>query len=466
MLLIRQSLPPDFVPNPTALRLLLLLLASLLLSSPAGADPAPAAGPPADGYWSALDWPADRYGHTAVLDPDHDRMIVFGGYDGAGYPDQYYYATIVWILTLSDPPRWTRFRPAGSQPIYRYTQSAIYDPPRDRMIVFGGFNSHPMNDLWQLSLADAPAWSPLVATGSPPASRHRHTSVYDPVRDRMIVFGGTNDTTLFADVWSLSLSGPPVWSQIVPAGGGPTARYRHSAIYDPVRDRMIVFGGRGSASDFNDTWAIDLGAEPAWSEIQPQAPLPKTRGSHSAVYDPAGDRMVVYGGEGGTRNDVWSLNLSGSPAWSLVTPAGTRPAGHSSHSAILDAPRNRIVVFGGKTDSSLATSELSMLTLGGTPAWSRITQPFLPTEMAWHSSIYDPVGSRLIPFGGMTYMAGPIDETWALSLDPAPLWSRIEPPGAAPSPRKAHTAIYDRLRERMVVYGGLTSGGFQAPRHG
>jgi hypothetical protein len=75
--------------------------------------------------------------------------------------------------------------------------------------------------------------------------------------------------------------------------------------------------------------------------------------------------------------------------------------------------------------------------------------------MAIHSSIYDPVGSRLIPFGGKTYMSGPINEAWSLSLDPAPLWQRIQPAGPVPEPRYSHVAIYDRLRERMVLYSGF-----------
>ena len=123
----------------TALPALLLFLAVWAAPHSAGAA--------SDGTWSKLDWPTNRYGHTAVLDPVHDRMIVFGGYVDTGYADADWYPTQVWILTLSDPPRWTRFHPGGSQPSYRYTQSAIYDPVRDRMIVFGGFNDHVQNDL-------------------------------------------------------------------------------------------------------------------------------------------------------------------------------------------------------------------------------------------------------------------------------------------------------------------------------
>jgi hypothetical protein len=433
------------------LSLLILFIAAC--AAPCGAAEV-AAGGGSDGFWSTLNWPPARYGHTAVYDAGHDRMIMFGGYDNSHYMEPVGGQTLTWILTLSDPPRWTGIFPGGSSPSPRYTQSAIYDPTRDRTIVFGGYDGQVLNDLFELSLSGAPTWSPLVASRTPPAPRHRHTAVYDPVRDRMIVFGGTNDSTLFADVWALSFSDPPEWTEITASGAGPAPRYRHSAIYDPVRDRMIVFGGRGVGGDFNDTWALDLGGVPAWSEMQPSAPLPRTRGNHSAVYDPAGDRMVVYGGDGSTRNDAWSLALSGSPAWSALEPTGSAPSGHSSHTAILDAGRNRMVVFGGKVDS-LASSDLSVLALGGTSSWSQVVRPLAPTAMAIHTSIYDPVGARLIPFGGKTYPAGHINETWALSLDPAAFWSRIEPAGALPEPRYNHVAIYDRLRERMVVYGGF-----------
>ena len=80
------------------------------------------------------------------------------------------------------------------------------------------------------------------ATNPPPSGRSEHTAIYDPVRDRMVVFGGY-DGTLRNDVWALSLSGSPAWSALAPAGSPPSARYGHTAIYDPVRDRMVVFGG-------------------------------------------------------------------------------------------------------------------------------------------------------------------------------------------------------------------------------
>src|SRR5689334_17205884 len=85
----------------------------------------------------------------------------------------------------------------------------------------------------------------------PPSARVRHSAIYDPVRNRMVVFGGLSGSTAQNDVWELTLSGTPAWHQIVPAGVSPGARSGHAAVYDPVRDRMIVYGGSG-ASLFGD----------------------------------------------------------------------------------------------------------------------------------------------------------------------------------------------------------------------
>jgi hypothetical protein len=119
------------------------------------------------------------------------------------------------------------------------------------MVVFGGGGASVYNDVWALSLAGSPAWSALAPAGSPPSGRYEHTAIYDPVRDRMVVFGGYE----LNDVWALSLAGSPAWSPLVPSGGRPSGRYGHTAIYDPVRDRMVVFGGLGNSS-LQDVWTL------------------------------------------------------------------------------------------------------------------------------------------------------------------------------------------------------------------
>jgi hypothetical protein len=323
-------------------------------------------------------------------------MVVFGGYDGTRLSD-------VWTLSLAGSPAWSAVGVAGSLPDARNTHTAIYDPVRDRMVVFGGYGatSGLLNDVWALSLSGSPAWSALAPAGSLPTARYNHTAIYDPVRDRMVVFGGYDETAMtpaeryISDVCALSLAGSPAWSELAPAGSPPSVRSGHTAIYDPVRDRMVVFGGT-DGNPFNDVWVFSLSGSPNWSALTPAGSLPSRRDGHTAIYDPVRDRMVVFGGYN-DRNDVWALSLAGSPAWTELTPAGSPPPGRSDHTAIYDPVRDRMVVFGG-----YGLNDVWALSLAGSPAWSALAPAGSPPSARFrHTAIYDPVRDRMVVFGGL-----------------------------------------------------------------
>ena len=66
----------------------------------------------------------------------------------------------------------------------------MYDPVGERLIVFGGFDGvHMLDDTWQLSLAGGPAWSPLPTAQRPPR-RRMPAMAYDPSRRRVVLTGG------------------------------------------------------------------------------------------------------------------------------------------------------------------------------------------------------------------------------------------------------------------------------------
>ena len=406
----------------------------------------PSAGSAADeGAWIEFFTPSARVGHTAIYDPVRDRMVVFGGYDGSHRND-------VWALSLSGSPAWSELDPAGGPPPERRGHTAIYDPARDRMVMFGGYhNLSTYNDVWALSLSGSPAWSELDPVGSPPAARHDHTAIYDPVRDRMVVFGGY-DGSFHNDAWALSLAGSPAWGVLAPAGGPPTARFGHTAIYDPARDRMVVFGGVDANSDFDcriDVWALSLAGNPAWSALAPAGSPPSGCFGHTAIYDPARDRMVVFGGRFGAGNGMGALSLAGSPAWGAFAAAGGPPPTHGGHTAVYDPVRDRMVVFGGH-DSNDAWA----LSLEGSPTVSVLAPAAIqPTWRSGHTAIYDPVRDRMVVFGG--YDGSYYNDVWALSLTGRPAWNALAPAGTPPSGRDFHTAIYDPVRDRMVVFGGF-----------
>jgi hypothetical protein len=98
---------------------------------------------------------------------------------------------------------------------------------------------------------DDGVWSLL--SFPPPAARVQHAAIYDPVRNRMLVFGGLAGSSLKNEVWELSLAGTPTWKLLSVAGTPPSARRGASAIYDPVRDACSSTAARGRAR--SGTWA-------------------------------------------------------------------------------------------------------------------------------------------------------------------------------------------------------------------
>jgi hypothetical protein len=131
-------------------------------------------------------------------------------------------------------------------------------------------------------------------------------------------------------VWSLELAATPAWQQLSPSGTPPSPRFYSAGVYDPVRTRMVVIAGAYSGFERpadNQTWALSLLGGPTWELLQvPERPL-NPRSGHTAVYDPAHDQAIVFGGFMnvlGSFGDTWALNW-GTPTgvWEHL---GSRPS--------------------------------------------------------------------------------------------------------------------------------------------
>jgi hypothetical protein len=396
--------------------------------------------------------PSARYDQSAVYDPARDRILVFGGFDGEKRLND------VWSLSLRGRPRWRALNPAGPLPTPRLEHAAIYDPAGDRMVIFSGLADGYVSDTWSLSLHGKNVWTPINAL-SEPSVRWGHSAIYDPVRARMVVFGGTADGyRLVSEIWGLSLSAAPTWTNLTTPDTPPQARWGLSALYDAAHTRVILFGGYDDQRGLvNDAWMLSLATKPVWTMLQPSGTAPSPREGQTAIYDPVRDRMLVFGGETGLpnmSNEVWALSLSGDPAWARLTPTGDTPVPRASHTAIYDAAHDRMVVFGGVSPSAYL-GDVWSLSLSPEPAWTSLAPSGTPPRARFeHSAIYDPVRQRMVIFGGLT-MSYFLNDVWALSLDGEPAWTQITPTGTKPAVRSAHRAIYDSTRDRMVVSGGF-----------
>ena len=307
--------------------------------------------------------------HAAVWDDAHERMIVFGGYNGSWALQNEVFA----MQKSGGFYEWTVLSPTGTPPTPRYGVSAIYDPVGVRMLVFGGTDAsgNARGDLTQLSLDGTPAWTTLHPAGGP-NGRWAPSAVYDPFRGRMLVFGGSDSLygSLDNDVWALNLPGM-TWTHLAPTGTPPPGRLQHTAVFDTRRNRMLVTGGTVASGDARDVWELNCApATPVWTRLAPTLTAlgtPIGRYLHAAVYDSTGDRMVLYGGlmppigifgSPYPLKDLWALQFDFSNATAAVGPARTlaefavsEPAPNPSHGVtrlsfeIAQAGRVRAEIF-------------------------------------------------------------------------------------------------------------------------
>ena len=202
------------------------------------------------------------------------------------------------------------------------------------------------------TVAEAGTWRLHPTPTKVPIAREGAAYAIDEPGDRLLLFGGlTGDTTL-ADVWIADLSRPgrPRWQQLCsPAscGAGPSARWGAHAVFDGAAERLVVFGGldaTGAAKQ--DVWVLDLTGTPTWLELAPEGPLPAARWSAAYGLDPVRRRMVVFGGQTGpdasstSLQDTWALSLDGPTSWTELAAVGTT-AGRTTQPGRRGSPPRR-----------------------------------------------------------------------------------------------------------------------------
>jgi hypothetical protein len=345
-----------------------------------------------DLFWNPVSsvGPGDRAFHSAVYDKTAQRMIVYGGENILlGTP---LYADI-WALSLPDPALgspagdliWSQMASTNPPPA-RTGHTAVFDSAFNRMIVFGGVSTSTLAELWILDLNASPAaWIQITAgagannfTGQPPSARRNHTAVYDPVRREMTIFGGSSGGTVLIDddiyVLKLPATGPYTWS--IPLGPGlpPVWRDMHAAVYNSAGAEMLIFAGRdgdtsnGNSSSGgdgsilnNELWSLSAVQNYAWN-LRSIGGTPSLRAGHSAVFDPINRRMVVLGGGDDSFNplptpNLYALNLGSSGSWTLLSPFNSGPAELENHSAVFDEKYGRLIVFGGRPTKNTYTAQ-------------------------------------------------------------------------------------------------------------
>jgi hypothetical protein len=278
----------------------------------------------ATGAWERLrlaNMPPPHTDHVMV--GTHDGVVLFGGSTGRGG-----LRGATWILRGD---AWSRHD--GSGPRMRMRHAAAYDPVRRRVVLFGGSPSSVvgfMKDTWEF---DGRAWH-RVATSTHPSPRNDHAMAYDVSLGRVVLFGGRDAQGLRDDLWTFDGRN---WREVRVAPRPPRRR-DHCLAWDPIDLSLVVFGGFGAKGSLGDTWRF---ADGRWTQLaQQQSP----DAGVAMAFCPRQNRLMRFGGHDGAAG-VLSFFLDRHGWRATRERVGT--ATRSGHAMVHDLVEERVLLFGG-----------------------------------------------------------------------------------------------------------------------
>ena len=303
-------------------------------------------------------------------------------------------------------PSWAQQAPLTG-PSARSHHAMVFDPMRQRAMMFGGAPTSqvPVDETWEWTPFQPTFPNPLQGSWalrnvSPkPAARSGHAMVWDSVRNVAVLFGGGGGSGILNDTWNWNGT---VWSQQSPITF-PTARYGHALAFDSARGVTVLFGGRDAASNaLADTWEYD-GVN--WTQQFVQG-FPAPRVGAAMSFDSTRGVSVLFGGVlggGSSQADTWEYD---GMSWTQRMPAAT-PWPRYGASMAFDSERDVTVLFGGTSGHAWSDT----WEWDGSN-WQQQISP-LPGLIGRSDSslVFDTNRNRMVLFGGDTYGVK-LSDTW------------------------------------------------------
>ncbi|HEY4178697.1 MAG TPA: hypothetical protein VGM90_17745 [Kofleriaceae bacterium] len=359
------------------------------------------------------------FGRTAgSYDLARRQLVLFAGEFGTNVGND---------TRLFDGESWL-FLELETSPPERIHHAMAYDAARQRTVVFGGgeFAGSSLADTWEW---DGRSWTHVPAI-SPPSPRVGHAMAYDPARQIVVLFGGRSleqpsaANVDYGETWTYN---GKTWTML-PLAAGPHPRSEAAMTYDPVRGKIVLFGGRehtasGTAVVDNDLWELD---GTGWTQRTVAGSQPPARGNAGLAWDIATQRLLLVDGEdltGVVTNDAWALGANG---WTAV-PAP--PSASTFGFAVTDPDRGEVIFFGGTSGSSAITAAWNG------SSWAQRTTLAVPQQRL--AGAYDPIRAHavVIDDAGETWTVR--DTTWKPGpASPFP-FTAATPPAIAYDPTAA-----------------------------
>lgn len=295
---------------------------------------------------------------------------------------------------------------SGSPPA-RNSHGLAFDEAGAVGVLFGGWSTDPNTPLDQTWVWDGSrgVWQPQ-SPATVPAARLTPLMVYDRSRGHVVLYGGfTRAPNTFNDMWEWNGSNwLPISPDTSPPHTAPPSRSSAALVWE--NNRAILFGGHVAPNTvFDDTWEWD---GTGWRQLSPTN-RPAARADYGMAYDPVRQRVVLYGGwvpwNSVWYHDTWEWDGND---WTQMSPVNS-PGDLTAARMTYDPNLHGIVLFGGYTPSSTFVNDTWIW--NGTN-WTRAQTPCAPSNRQ-SVSFFDGVRHHTVVYGGLG-ASGSLDDTWEL----------------------------------------------------
>ena len=303
--------------------------------------------------------------------------------------------------------------------------------------------------------------SGCIQLDRPPSARYGAQMVYDPAKEQMILFGGRGDGLLgeksHNDTWIFDL-GSESWGEMKTINP-PSERLSPGLVFDPVNRQLILFGGMRNNTRFGDTWILDIESG-RWEEIfSVESPFP--RSDMAIAIDPINRIVLLSGGycredQREMCADTWIFTLD-DRQWVKRYPESSPPLAYGSQ-MVFDPGSRQFLLWGGHMtaveggiNNSLGYGDTLWEYTYQENQWQIIKSVGTPPERYWHTMVAANENT-LVLFGGNGGRKF-LGDTWIYETG-SKKWDR-SPSGEGPSPCVNPSAAFDTQGNRVILFGGL-----------
>jgi N-acetylneuraminic acid mutarotase len=272
---------------------------------------------------------------------------------------------------------------------------------------------------------------------------------YDSESGVIVLHGGYDGSSASRETWAFDCR-TNEWRRMSCAEA-PRGRLGQGFVYDEIRDRCMMFFGTDGHLYFNDTWEYDFNSN-TWTRLHPgTSPSPRCKGG--AAFDTESRQIIFFGGYGADEenlSETWTFNIQENTWVDRTTDEAPPPRKRNPLS--YDEDDDRVVMFGGWLEGNHVLGDTWTYDFNSN-TWAEIHTGTSPAPRARFGTVYDSETRNVLISHGFQEREADLDDTWEFSVENGE-WRQLDTEGLSMPARHCFQMVYDVLNQRVVAQGG------------